>query len=397
MADIKRNFSKYNFLIVTHSFATGPPQELRDYLKNKVNKLLFIKHPFSYCSDKRSSMLLYEKGIKRKKVSFLQLKGPDLLFYIKDFALTIIYVLMSKTKFDIAIAADNLNAFSALFLRKLGRVKKVIFFTIDYTPVRFQNKALNAIYHWIDRVCCYNADLIWNDSGFMENERLKRGVKAQRSASQIVVPGGNHFSRIKRFPINEINRHEIVYMGHVLRKQGLDLVIEALPELVTKIHDLRFTVIGTGDYLEELKRKVKETNLAECVNFIGYVREFSDLEKILAKCAIGVATYFPDPASVTLFSDSGKPRIYMACGLPIIITKFATVATDVAANKTGIVIDYKREEFVAAALKLLTDDELYAKCRKNAVEFASGFDWGLIFEEALSESFSKLNIKPALS
>ena len=392
MRDIKRNFSKYNFLVITHSFATGPPQELRDYLKNKVNKLLFIKHPFSYCGDKRSAMVLYERGIKKKKVSFLQLKGPDFLFYLKDFILTIAYAFMAKTKFDVAIAADNLNAFSALFLRKLGRVKKVIFFTIDYTPVRFQNKVLNAIYHWIDRVCCYNADLVWNDSGFMENERVKKGVNAQRSAPRVIVPGGNHFSRIKRFPINEINRHEIVYMGHVLRKQGLDLAIESLPELVNKIHDLKFTVIGTGDYLEELKRKVAEMNLVEYVNFVGYIEDFSDLEKILAKCTVGVATYFPDPASATLFSDSGKPRIYMACGLPIVMTKFATVAADVAANETGMVIDYKKKEFIAAVLKLLTDDELYGKYRKNAIEFASGFDWERIFDNALSESLKRLNM-----
>ena len=56
-----------NVLIITHSFVVGPTQELRDYLKDKVNKLLFIEHPFSYCADTRSSMTLYQKGVERRK------------------------------------------------------------------------------------------------------------------------------------------------------------------------------------------------------------------------------------------------------------------------------------------------------------------------------------------
>jgi len=388
MHDISRDFSKSNILLITHSFATGPPQELRDYLKDKAGKLLFIEHPFRYCDNTKSSMILYERGIKKREAHFLQMKGPDLLFYIKDFFLTIHYVLMTKTRFDVAIAANNLNALSALFLRRLGRVKKIIFFTIDYTPVRFQNKILNHLYHWIDRICCYRADLIWNDSALMQAAREKNGVDIRRCPSSIVVHGGNHFSRIKRLPVSGIKKDTLVYMGHVRKGQGLDLVVESLPDLIEEVPGIRFVVIGKGEYLKALEEKVERLGLTDRVSFKGYIEDLREVESVMAGCGIGLATYEPDPHSVTFYSDSGKPRIYMACGLPIIITRVSALSKDVEKLTLGVAIDYKKREFVEVVLRLLKDERFYLECRKNAISFASEFDWDVLFKNALDETLN---------
>jgi len=379
-------------LIITHYFATGPTQELRDYLKDKVDYLGYIEHPFSYCSDRRSSITTYIKRVSNKKRSFFNLRCPALLYYLKDFLLTMIYALRLGLKFDIAIAADNLNAFSAILLKKLGRINKVIYFTIDYTPQRFKNSILNAIYHRIDRFCLYHADLMWNDSKLMETEREKAGIPAKDVPLQMVVPGGNHFSRIKRLSLSAIDRHSIVYMGHVLYKQGLDLVLEALPELKREVPGLKLVVIGKGEYLKELIKKAKDKGVEEYVDFKGYIDRLSQVEEILAKCAVGVAPYMPDPSSVTLYSDSGKPRIYMACGLPIIITRVSSISKDVESNRLGVAIEYKKEDFIKAALRLLKDDAFYSECRNNSIEFASSFDWSTIFKGAMSKSLEYLRM-----
>ena len=119
-------------IIVTHVFATGPAQELEEYLKNRVKELLFIGHPFSYASDIRSFYKRYEKGTLTKEKKALSWKLPGLLMWFKDIVYTIFWTLCSKGKFDLYVGADNLNAFTGLFLRKIGKVKKVIFYTIDY-------------------------------------------------------------------------------------------------------------------------------------------------------------------------------------------------------------------------------------------------------------------------
>lgn len=390
MDDVTKRLSASNILIITHLYGTGPSQELRDYLKDKVNNLLFIEHPFPYCNNTRSSMVLYRKGAEKKRACFLQMKGPDFLFYIKDFLLTFAYALMSKIKFDIVIAADNLNSLSAICLRKLGRVKKVIFFTIDYTPLRFKNRLLNSIYHWIDRFCCYNADVLWDNSPLFRVERERNGVDVSRYAPFCIVPIGSHFSRIERLSLEQIDRYAIAYMGHLLEQQGIDLVIESLPELTKFNPRIKFIVIGKGEYEPVLKERVKKLGLSRHVDFRGYVENHEDAEKILSRCGLAVAPYMPNPVSVSNFSDTGKPKVYMSCGLPVIMTKVPPLARKISEKGLGVTIDYERQQFIDAVKLLLSDEELYREYRNNAIKFASGYEWSTVFHRAFAESLNFL-------
>ena len=379
-------------LIVTHFFTSGPPQALRDFLVEKISRLAYIEHPFSYCENTQASVTVYSDGYKKRTFRLPQMYGPDFFFYIKDFFLTVIAVLCSGIRFDMAIAADNLNALSCICLRMIGRVKRVIYFTIDYTPVRFQNRLLNFIYHRIDRFCCYRADLMWNDSQLMQAEREKAGLRADKIAYQMVVTGGNYFHRVKRYPVNQIDMTAIAYMGHIHKRQGLDLVIESLPQLIEKISKIKFVIIGKGAYLNELKKRAKALRVDNHIDFKGYVKDLAEVERILSKCSIGIAPYYPDPSSYAQYSDAGKPRIYMACGLPVIITSISSLAKNISENKTGISINYSKEEFTAAILNLLNDQKMYNEYRDNAIEFASNFDWSNIFKAAFNESLERLNI-----
>src|SRR5690606_6446004 len=72
--------------------------------------------------------------------------------------------LSSKKPVDLYVGVDNFNAFWGVILKKLGWVKEVVYYTIDYVPVRFQNPVLNDVYHWMDKFCVRNADVVWNVS-----------------------------------------------------------------------------------------------------------------------------------------------------------------------------------------------------------------------------------------
>ncbi|MFH1905629.1 MAG: hypothetical protein ABIK53_08950 [bacterium] len=40
------------------------------------------------------------------------------------------------------------------------------------------------------------------------------------------------------------------------------------------------------------------------------------------------------------------------------------------------------KKLLDAVVKLLSNDEFHSKCRKNALEFASGLSWKKIYEDA---------------
>lgn len=386
------NLKKLKVLVITHSYATGLSQEFVKFLKNKIPLLVFIDHPFSYAKEKRSSATLYQKGKITKKLLGPAIFGPDILYYFKDFLFTIFFALRLGKKFDFCVAADNLNALSALVLRKLGIVKKVIYYTVDYTPRRFENNILNSIYHLIDRICCYKVDIVWNSSVAMVVGREKVGVKTEKAAKQITVPDGCNFNQVERLPIEEINRFDVVFMGHLREKQGIGLLLESFFEVCQKVKKARLIVMGTGPLEDRLKEKARQLEVSDRVFFTGFIKDYSDLEKMMTKCAVAMAPYVPDPESFSFYSDVNKPKAYMSCGLPVIITPVPQIAYEIKEKRAGLLVNYNKREITEAIVKLLTNDRLYKEMRREAIKLASSYTWERIFVKALRETLGEFKL-----
>ena len=128
-----------------------------------------------------------------------------------------------------------------------------------------------------------------------------------------------------------------------------------------------------------------ELGVSNNIEFKGFVKDHRDVENMLVKCAVGLAIYEPNPDSITQYTDPSKPKQYMACGLPVIITRVPWIAEKIEENTMGVVVDYSEAELSDAIIKLLSGNEFYANCRKNVIEFASELGWEKIFDEALSE------------
>ena len=62
------------------------------------------------------------------------------------------------------VGANPLNAAAGLALRSIGFVDVVIYYTIDFTPQRFDNKFANRFYHWLDLKCSELSNETWNVS-----------------------------------------------------------------------------------------------------------------------------------------------------------------------------------------------------------------------------------------
>jgi len=370
-----------NVAIVSHIFATGPAQDLEEYLRNKVNKLIFVGHPFYYAGDIRSFCKIYHKGelIREKKAFCWRL--PEIFLYFKDAFYTLLW-LYRHEQLDLYIGADSLNTFAGIMLKRMKKVKIVIFYTIDYVPQRFENIMLNRLYHWLDKFCLKNSDYVWNLSPRMAEGRKKRGINKDNVAPQLTVPEGVHFERIKRLSVEEISRYAIVFMGHIRKYQGLELLIDAMPDIIKKIPKARLLVIGTGPLEPQLKNKVGKLNLNKYVTFTGYIESSEEIDKLMATCAIGVAPYEPNPKSFTYYADPAKPKRYMACGLPVITTRVSWIGEEVEKKPMGITINYNKKELVDAVVKLLQDDDFYKKCRENTIEFVSELSWDKIYDKA---------------
>ena len=334
-------------------------------------------------------MSYYEKKLLKLNKKSPKIKMPELLCYIKDIIYTFCFSLFFKQKFTICIAADNLNCLCAIFLRKMRLVNKIIYFSIDYSPKRFKNRFLNVVYHMLDRLCCYNADIVWNTNSVMEKMRR---INNKKYALQIEVQNGVEFDSIKRKNIEDINRYNLVFIGHIVESKGIELLIQSIPYILKSIPKVKLIIIGSGPLEKRLYSLVNQLQIKKSVEFKGFISDVNMME-ILTTSAIGIATYVDEKNNLTYYSDPLKPKLYMASGLPIIITKVPKIWKLVKLKEAGIVIDFKQDQIVKAVILLLSDDILYAQTRENAINLASNYKWSHIYKEAFKITFDYFNDK----
>ena len=383
MLSVNRILSQLSVIIVSHVAFTGHSQELERFLQKRSRKLVFMGHPFFYATQKKSFLTVYEKGNVKAKMKAPKIKGHEILLYIKDFLLTFYFLFKLRERFDIYVGVDPLNALAGILLRQLGIVKVVIFYVIDYAPTRFKNAILNGIYHSIDRICVYHADYTWNLASAMADARARRGVNNEKT-NQMTVPTGTNFGRIEHLSIEEIDRTSIAFLSHLRENQGVELILEAMSIVIEKIPSVKLMVIGTGPLKKYFKKEIEKRNLNNNVFFHGYIESHEEIEKIISKCGVGIAPYVPDPGSFTWYTDPGKLKVYLGCGIPVIITKVPEVAFEIEKWGAGIAIDYNKHELIDAMVKLLTNDEIYRQCRQKALEFASKYTWDDIFYDTFN-------------
>ena len=374
-----------SIVIVTHVYATGPAFKLEEYLRRKAGSLVFIGHPFSYTEDTRSFLRIYKKGKLVAEKTFLPWAGPEIVFYIKDILLTLWWVVRFGKKIDYFFGVDNLNVFAGYLLQLVGRVKQIIFYTIDYIPQRFENNTLNNIYHALDRLAVAKSYKVWNLSPVMVKEREKKGISQSYRDKQITVPIGTEIPS-NRISALRIDRYKFVFMGHLREGQGVEMLISIMPDIVKKVPKAHLLIIGGGPLENELREKVKKLKLEKNVQFSGFVKDFVDVEVMLQDAAFAVAPYVDDKKTFTRNTDPGKPKDYLASGLPVIITKVPQVAYEIADKKCGIAINFDKDELIMAVEALLRDDILLRKFRHNAIGMAKQYTWEKIFEKAVKET-----------
>lgn len=376
-----------NVLIISHGYrltSGGPAQDLRDYLKNKVNNLHYIDQPFPHADYKETHFFIFKDGKLVNLIKSVPAIGPEWARYIQQCLFLFSFLLFSSTKYNLCLALDNHSVLTTYLFRKTNRIRKLVYYSIDYTPSRFKNPIMNYLYHLGDRLACRLSDVNWVVAKHMIKGRQNNGVNLKTAAPFKEVPMGFHSDEIKVLPVNKINPFQLVYMGTILEKQGLQLAIETLPKLLKSFPKLHLMVIGTGIYEEELKALVNNLKLTKRVSFLGFVGDRKVMYQILTSSAIGLAPYKPTKDSFSYYADPSKIKIYLGCGLPVITTNVTAFSKVIGGEKAGVVIDYSTDSFYKAIKTLLESNKRYQQYRNSAIHLSRYYDTNTILKNAIA-------------
>lgn len=362
----------------------GPVQALTAWLQGQGADFRFAALPFSYSGIPRASLQRFVGGRPAGVEEGHAARGWDPALWAKDwlFVLRKAWEASSQAPLELFVGVDCLNASAGLLLRALGRVRRVAFYVIDYTPQRFPNPVLNRIYALVDRLAATRSDLVWNLSERMRTVRREQGVAEERNC---LVPVGVDLAKVVQAPRAKVKRRRLLYMGALMENKGLQLMIEAFPEVLKRVPGAELHIVGYGPFEAEVKRLASASPAHARIKVPGGMPPEA-LFKLVPSYGVGLSPYLDDPGSYTWWCDPTKPKEYLACGLPLIITRVPWIWERVADRRKpmGLAIDYRRDALIAACVRLLKDDRFYWKCRRNALEFAATLDWKSIYGRAFA-------------
>ncbi len=375
-----------NVLILSHSQegTVGADDELLKYVVKKGIESHLFQFPFVHSSDgatRITHVVNKEYVALRSKIKFYK---PQLLSYVKDVVSAFFYCKKYIKNNSLIVCSDNILVLSAhlssIFAKFFGKKPKIVYYVIDYTPRRFKSTFLNSIYEWVDKKAFEYTDFVWVLNKEMINGRLNDKGYPKRDDNIAVVPFGNNSLDYKDEDYNNFDINNIVYLGGVYKSKGSELFTDIVKELIKKGYKgIKLHVIG-GGATDELKEASKEKGLEENVIVYGRSADQSETEKLLLKCALAIAPYNPnDKNSFSFYADPGKVKVYLGCGLPIVITEVPSIYKILVQEKAGLTAKYEGKDFADKIEKVMEDIKNY---RSNARQLGLKYSWDSIFSEA---------------
>ena len=131
---------------------------------------------------------------------------------------------------------------------------------------------------------------------------------------------------------------------------NIETLIHAIPEVVKKVPDVKFIIVGSGFQGEALQSLAKYLKVDKNTIFTGRVSE-SDIPQYYASADIYVSTSLSDAGIAASTAEA------MACGLPVIVTEDPDNRDWINDGVNGFVIPVKNPDILADRIIELVKNE----------------------------------------
>ncbi len=313
-----------------------------------------------------------------------------LLFLFGFFALL---RLVRKEKFEVISAAWIIpNGFIAALVSKLTGVPFTV--TIPGSDIYIGGK--NLLFKSLVGFASKNASVVLADSAHYLGQLKKLGFNPRKTEvirygvdTQKFQPTKKDKSILKKFKVGQ-EIPIILAVGRLVAKKGFLYLIRAFPEILKKVPSAKLLIVGDGDQKEELLKEIKKFNIETQVIFAGTIN-YNELSKYYNLGDVFVMPSIKDEKGNVDASPVAMMEA-MACGTPVVATKFSGSADLIKDGETGFLVKDKDSKEIASSvikiLKIGKKGETRKKVRKIAQDNFSNISvakkYSSVFEFAFS-------------
>jgi len=192
-----------------------------------------------------------------------------------------------------------------------------------------------------------------------ESMRLRLSAISSRPVSVTMnLPDPGRFVPLDR-PRDNGGLEWIVYSGSIAHRNGVDLIVRAIPLLADDFPSLRFRIIGEGAALESIVQLAEDLEVADRVEFRELVAN-GQIPYVLSDAIAGISPQRGGVFGSLVFSM--KVAEYIALGLPVICSGIATMR-HYFSDDDLLFFEPDNPEDLARAIRVLLTDPAAAEGR----------------------------------
>jgi len=166
----------------------------------------------------------------------------------------------------------------------------------------------------------------------------------------------------------------VITVARMVEGKGFPHLINALPEILKKVPNLVWLVVGDGPKSKEIFEMIQKKSLQNVVRFLGSI-DTTQLVKYYHLADLFVLLTHKDENH-----EEGWGTVFLeaaACGLPVVAGRVGGVEEAVLHNQTGLIVDtYQSQKVAEDIIKLLTNEELSKQLGEAArLRVVDNFRW----------------------
>ncbi len=196
-----------------------------------------------------------------------------------------------------------------------------------------------------------------------------------------VIPLGEYgfLSQKKHVETKENAFKTLLFFGNIRPYKGLDLLLEAMPEVKKQVPDVRLIIAGQAlEPFERYQKQIDELGLHDCVDIRLEYHPDEELARIFAEANIVPLPYRSVDQSAVLL-------LAMAMGKTVIATDVGGLAEVIEHNKNGLLVKPDNSsELAQAIVEMLRDPKKAHELAQAAGQDAqTHFSWDLIADKTI--------------
>ena len=279
--------------------------------------------------------------------------------------------LARKEKFDVIHG----NAEEAFGIGNIAARTKAAYVFTSHAPNIPTTGMLEGMLHPIQFLKSVNTYLL--RQAMMQADRI---VAFSQFSRDLIVKGLGGTEKIEVIPPgiesswfeverNQVDSNRILFWGRIEEEKGLPELFVSLKKVTEKFTDLKLTLVGEGNRLQEYKTLVTDLGLIKNVEFLGWLSD-KELQSIAAESRFGIF-----PSRIESFGLSVVEA--MAAGLPVIAARGGAVAENIEEDLTGRLVPVNDPDALTEAILSLLEDQQSAENRAKAAKTAARekFSW----------------------